>query len=90
MSDTLLLNTSGQPINNFPVSVHYSGRALKLYFLEKVTVLDWYDDWNITSPNLKMKVPATIMTKKYYKGTSKIDLVSLTCTYRMIQMSIPG
>lgn len=72
MSDTLLLNTSGQPINNFPVSVIDYRRALKLYFLEKVTVLDWYDDWNITSPNLKMKVPATIMTKKYYKGTSKI------------------
>ena len=49
MSDTLLLNTSGQPINNFPVSVIDYRRALKLYFLEKVTVLDWYDDWNITS-----------------------------------------
>ena len=45
---------------------------------------------NITSPNLKMKVPATIMTKKYYKIPSKIGLVGLTCTYGMIQMSILG
>ena len=34
-----------------------------------------------------MKVPATIMTKKYYKGTSKIDLV---VNAPPIQMSILG
>ena len=73
MSDTLLLNTSGQPITSFPVSVIDYKRAIKLYFLEKVTVLDWYEDWDISSPSFSMKVPATIMTKKYYKGTSKIS-----------------
>ena len=73
MSDTLLLNTSGQPITNFPVSVIDYKRAIKLYFLEKVNVLDWYEDWDISSPSFSMKVPATIMTKKFYKGTSKIS-----------------
>jgi len=73
MSDTLLLNTSGLPITTFPISVIDYRRAIKLYFLEKVTVLDWYEDWDISSPSFSMKVPATIMTKKYYNNTSKVS-----------------
>lgn len=66
MSDTLLLNTSGQPISQFPVSVIDWRRAVKLYFQDRITVLNWYDDWEISSPNFTMNVPATIMTKKYH------------------------
>ena len=44
MSDTLLLNTSGQPISSFPVSTINWQRAVKLFWLDKVTVLEWYDD----------------------------------------------
>ena len=66
MSDTLLLNTSGQPISQFPVSVINWRRAVKLYFQGRITVLNWYDDWEVSSPTTTMKVPATIMTKKYH------------------------
>ena len=66
MSDTLLLNTSGQPISQFPVSVIDWRRAVKLYFQGRITVLNWYDDWEVSSPTTTMKVPATIMTKKYH------------------------
>ena len=65
MSDTLLLNTSGQPISSFPVSTINWQRAVKLFWLNKVTVLEWYDDWEISSPTFSMKVPATIMVKDY-------------------------
>ena len=67
MSDTLLLNTSGQPISSFPVSTINWQRAVKLYFLNKVTVLEWYDDWRISSPTTTMQVPATVMIKQFQK-----------------------
>jgi len=66
MSDTLLLNTSGQPISSFPVSTITWQRAVKLHFLDKVTVLEWYDDWKISSPTFSMQVPATVMVKDYH------------------------
>ena len=67
MSDTLLLNTSGQPISSFPVSTINWQRAVKLFFLDKVTVLEWYDDWRISSPTTTMQVPATVMIKQFQK-----------------------
>ena len=67
MSDTLLLNTSGQPISSFPVSTINCQRAVKLLFLDKVTVLEWYEDWRISSPTTTMQVPATVMIKQFQK-----------------------
>ena len=67
MSDTLLLNSGGQPISSFPVSTISWQRAVKLHFLQKVTVLEWYDDWEISSPSFSMNVPATVMVKEYQK-----------------------
>lgn len=67
MSDTLLLNTSGQPISSFPVSTIDWRRAVKLFFLDKVTVIEWYEDWEISSPTFSMQVPATVMVKDYQK-----------------------
>ena len=65
MSDTLLLNTSGQPISSFPVSIIDWQRAIKLFWLDKITVLEWYDDWEVNSPTYSTKVPATVMVKDY-------------------------
>jgi 5-methylcytosine-specific restriction endonuclease McrA len=67
MSDTLLLNTSGIPLSEFPVSVIDWKRAIKLMFLEKIIVLDYYDDWEINSPTTTINVPATVMVKDYLK-----------------------
>jgi len=52
MSDTLLLNTSGQPISQFPVSVIDWRRAVKLYFQDRITVLNWYEDWKLAVQQL--------------------------------------
>ena len=89
MSDTLLLNTSGQPISQFPVSVIDWRRAVKLYFQDRITVLNWYEDWEVHSPTTIMKVPATIMTKKYHNVKKAVRFSrfnvhmrdSFTCQY---------
>jgi len=67
MSDTLLLNACGNPISSFPVSTISWQRAVKLYFLDKIDILESYDNWDINSPSFSMPVPATVITKDYYR-----------------------
>lgn len=35
--------------------------------LDKVTVLDWHDDWTVRSARWETRVPAVIMLKEYQK-----------------------
>ena len=44
MSNTLVLAPDYQPVNFLPLSTIHWTAAVKLYFLEKVNVLEWYDD----------------------------------------------
>ena len=67
MSDTLLLNACGNPISSFPVSTIRWQRAVKLHFLNKVDILESYEDWQINSPSFSMHVPATVNTRDYYR-----------------------
>ena len=67
MSDTLLLNACGNPISSFPVSTIRWQRAVKLHFLNKVDILESYEDWQINSPSFSMHVPATVITRDYYR-----------------------
>ena len=67
MSDTLLLNACGNPISRFPVSTIRWQRAVKLHFLNKVDILESYEDWQINSPSFSMHVPATVITRDYYR-----------------------
>ena len=67
MSDTLVLAPDFQPVNFVPLSTISWQSAVKLYFLEKIQVIEWYDDWNIHSSNLTMHVPAVVVTKSSFR-----------------------
>lgn len=67
MSNTLVLAPDYQPVNFLPLSTIHWTAAVKLYFLEKVNVLEWYDDWTIHSATIEMQVPAVVVTKKGFK-----------------------
>ncbi len=67
MSDVLLLNSDFNPISILPLSVISWQHAVKLYFLDRVQILEEYDDWEIHSEYLTMKVPAVCVTKDYFK-----------------------
>ena len=41
--------------------------SIKYLVLEKVSVLEWYDDWMISSPTWETRVPAVVMVKKYIR-----------------------
>lgn len=66
MSDVLLLNSDYNPISVLPLSVIGWQHAVKLYFLDRVTVVEEYDDWVIHSENFEMKVPSVCVTKDYF------------------------
>lgn len=66
MSDTLLLNANYEPISILPLSIVGWQHAVKLMFLERVHVLETYDDWVIRSAHLSINVPSVCVTKEYF------------------------
>lgn len=95
MSDTLLLNNDAQPISYLPLSAVQWKEAITYLWLDKVTVLEWYDDWVVRSATWETKVPAVIMLKQQMRrrlrprfSKSNIYLRDLyTCQYCKIQLT---
>lgn len=67
MSDVLLLNTDGSPVSMLPLSTVSWQEAIRFMVLDKVSVLDWHEDWIVHSTNWSTRVPAVIMLKEYQK-----------------------
>lgn len=66
MSDVLLLNSDYNPISILPLSVISWQHAVKLHFLDRVQIIEEYDDWVIHSEHFEMKVPSVCVTKEYF------------------------
>ena len=62
--DTLVLNADGQPVSYLPLSAVQWKEAITYMFLDKCMVLEWYDDWVVSSPSWETRVPAVIMLKE--------------------------
>lgn len=67
MSDTLHLNADGQPLSLLPLSTVSWQDALRLIYLDKARVLKDYDEWEIRSQYLTMKVPSIIISTEQIK-----------------------
>lgn len=73
MSSTLLLNANFEPISILPLSVISWEQAVKLIFLEKVLVIEEYDDWVLHSAGGRsIKVPAVCVTKEYFNSKKAV------------------
>ena len=90
MSSTLVLAPDYQPVSYLPLSTVSWQLAIKLFFLDKVTVLEWHDDWVIHSAKLDIRVPSVVVVKRGYKrdkGTMRFSRQNLyirdlyTCQY---------
>ena len=66
MAHTLVLGPDYQPLSYIPLSAVHWQQAIKLLFLDKVHVLEWYDDWSIHSQKTIMRVPSVIALKSGY------------------------
>lgn len=65
--DCLLLNTDGSPVSMLPLSTVSWQEAIRFMVLDKVSVLDWHENWTVRSANWETRVPAVIMLKEYQK-----------------------
>ena len=89
MSDVLLLNADAQPTSYIPLSVINWKEAITYVWMDKVVVLDWYDDWMVSSPSWETKVPAVVMLKEMQRrrGRPRFSKTNLyirdlyTCQY---------
>ena len=80
--DTLLLNGDASPLSILPLSAVSWQDAIKYMCLERVTVLEWYDDWVVRSSSWETKVPAVIMIKEYVRNRGNPRLSKSNITLR--------
>lgn len=89
MADTLLLNADAQPVSYLPISAIQWKEAITYLWLDKVVVLEWYDDWMVRSERWETRVPAVMMLKEMQrrKSNPRFSKVNLyirdvyTCQY---------
>jgi 5-methylcytosine-specific restriction endonuclease McrA len=95
VSDVLVLNADAQPVSYLPLSVIQWQDAITYMWLDKCTVLEWYDDWMVHSASWETRVPAVIMLKEMMRrrrsprfSKSNIFLRDLyTCQYCSTQFN---
>jgi 5-methylcytosine-specific restriction endonuclease McrA len=89
VSQVLLLNADAQPVSYLPLSAIQWKEAITYLWLDKVTVLEWYDDWVVSSTSWETRVPAVMMLKNMQRRRqrprfSKVNLYIrdlYTCQY---------
>lgn len=72
MYETLVLNADGRPASLLPLSTVPWQIAIKEIWLNKVNILEVYDDWEVHSPSMTFKVPSVIMNKHFIKDTRRV------------------
>jgi 5-methylcytosine-specific restriction endonuclease McrA len=82
MADTLVLNADAKPYSILPLSTITWQESIKYFVLDKVTVLEWYDDWVVSSPNWETRVPAVVMIKKYIRKNSSVRFTKFNLMLR--------
>lgn len=73
---TLILNTDYNPVSFLPLSTLRWQQAIKAVFLETVSIVEEYDDWEVHSPSLTMRVPSVIMAKEYLHFSRRVPFAS--------------
>ena len=95
MAYTLVLNADGQPVSMLPPSTVQWKEAITYLWLDKVHVLEWYDDWVVSSASWETRVPAVMMLKEMQRRKrmprfSRYNLYlrdMFTCQYCTIQLT---
>jgi len=72
MSATLKLNADGNPVSILPLSTLSWKEAITDMILEKITVLEWHEDWVVRSANWETRVPSVVMLKHQEKRKQAI------------------
>lgn len=65
--DCLILDASYNPISILPLSVIGWKQAVRLMFLDKIQVIECYDNWVVRSEKLAIQVPAVAVSKEHMR-----------------------
>ena len=65
--DCLILNQDFRPLSFLPLSAIPWQQAIRLSFLDKISVLEHYEDRDIHSPSQTFKMPALAVTREFMK-----------------------
>lgn len=68
----LLLNKDYTPISILPLSIVNWQHALKLHFLDRITILESYDNHVARSASLTIHYPAVAVTNHYFNNKKKV------------------
>jgi 5-methylcytosine-specific restriction endonuclease McrA len=71
VGQVLLLNADAQPVSYLPLSAIQWKEAITYLWLDKATVLEWYDDWMVRSESWETRVPAVMMLKDMQRRKQK-------------------
>lgn len=82
MSKILILNADAQPLGLLPLTTISWEEAIKLVWLNEVTILSEYEDWFVHSPSISMKVPSIIALKTYIKPQRSVTFNKYNVTLR--------
>ena len=72
MSATLVLNTDTTPVSLLPLSIISWEESIRYLVLDKVSVLEWHENWIVRSANWQTRVPCVIMLKEYMKKKATV------------------
>lgn len=72
ISDTLVLNRDMMPVSLLPVSTEPWEKAIKMVYAEVATIVHEYEDWEVHSPSVTMRVPSVIMVREYVHYSKQI------------------
>lgn len=81
MKSTLLLNADGSPMSVIPLSAISWKDAIRLYYLDKVMILDSYETI-IHSPSQSLAKPSVVIAKKYQKMHDVVSFSRVAVLYR--------
>jgi 5-methylcytosine-specific restriction endonuclease McrA len=82
MASTLKLNADGNPVSVIPLSTMSWRDAITDMILEKITVLEWHNDWIVRSANWETRVPAVVMLKSQEKRKTSLRFSKLNVFLR--------
>jgi 5-methylcytosine-specific restriction endonuclease McrA len=70
--DTLVLNKDGEVLSLLPLSTIMWQTSIKLFVLNKIHVLEYYQNWEVHSPSTTLKVPSVVISKYFVRWPRNI------------------
>ena len=98
INSTLVLNADFTPLSLIPISSIGWKDAIKMSWMGTIDVIEEYENWEVHSPSITLKVPSVIVSRKFQKKKtsvrfSRANLLlrdKFTCQYCHDELTLAG